>query len=294
MIAFGSVISRPEAYGLYAGAGIELAREPDSEVFVISAVGPVARGCNLLLDTAGAREDLEALVVLHPHAQIDDPAFCQKVRDALADPDVALVGAAGGSGVQTLAWWDGEISAGPITHRFDDHGGGRMPAYAWTTTAPAPAEVDAIDGFLMVLSPWAVRTLRFDESLTLGHGFDIDFCLQVRQAGRKIVTADLRTVHHHSLELFEDKEKWVEAHIQLAEKWDAAPGQGEPADWKQRARRAEAESEAARALTYGLELGSDARLLGLERELEEMLSSRSWRLTAPLRAANAALRRRRR
>ena len=88
-------------------------------------------------------------------------------------------------------------------------------------------EVDTVDGFLLVLSPWAVRNVRFDESLVLGHGFDLDYCLQVRAAGRKVVTADLRVVHHHSLELVSDLDLWVEAHMRVAEKWDGRmPGVG--------------------------------------------------------------------
>ena len=61
-----------------------------------------------------------------------------------------------------------------------------MPgALAGPQRGPPPAEVDTLDGQLLVLSPWAVRNVRFDESLLLGHGYDLDFCLQVRAAGRK-------------------------------------------------------------------------------------------------------------
>ena len=35
-------------------------------------------------------------------------------------------------------------------------------------------EVDSIDGFVMALSPWVVRNLRFDESLGQLHGYDFD------------------------------------------------------------------------------------------------------------------------
>ena len=70
-------------------------------------------------------------------------------------------------------------------------------------TAP-PAEVEVVDGFLLVLSPWAVRNVRFDETLGLGHGFDFDYCRQVRAAGRKVVAADLRAVYYRSLELISD------------------------------------------------------------------------------------------
>ena len=44
----------------------------------------------------------------------------------------------------------------------------------------------------MVLSPWAVRELRFDESLGKLHGYDFDICMQARAAGKKVVTADFR------------------------------------------------------------------------------------------------------
>lgn len=291
MIAFGSIITKPEAYLQYARPGIELAAESDSEVFAFSSVGPIARGCNLLMDTAGNSDDLEALVLLHPHAEITDPDFCAKVRQALADPEVGLVGAAGATGVQSLAWWEGQISRGGVTHRYDDYRGGRIAAYKWASTGPAPAEVEVIDGFLMVLAPWVVHNLRFDESLVLGHGFDVDICRQVRQAGRKVMTCDIQATHHHALELFSDKQSWVEAHIRLAEKWDS-PDYGDDQDaWRARARRAEAEREVARARAYSRELAADAHVLGLERELEEALDSTSWRLTAPLRAASASVRR---
>ena len=66
-----------------------------------------------------------------------------------------------------------------------------------------------------------------------------------------------------------DSEIWVEGHIQLAEKWDGRwPGRvGEDVDWKRRARRAEAEREAARTFAYSSANRLDAEVLALEREL---------------------------
>ena len=92
MIAFGSSISGAEAYRRYAEPGVRLAAEPDSEVFAYAAVEPVGRTYNLILEAAAARDDLEALVLVHPHTEIVDPAFCAKVRQALADPEVGAVG----------------------------------------------------------------------------------------------------------------------------------------------------------------------------------------------------------
>jgi hypothetical protein len=138
-----------------------------------------------------------------------------------------------------------------------------------------------------------VRNLRFDESLSTGHGYDLDYCLQARASGRKVVTADFRTIHHRTLELLPDVEVWIEGHIKLAEHWDGRwPGHtGEAVDWRRRARRAEAEREAARTMAYSNALKVDAEVLALERAMAEMTDSLSWRVTAPLRALNRMRRR---
>jgi Glycosyltransferase like family len=291
LIAFGSAMSDPEAYRRYARPGIERTAEQGSDVYAYAAAGPLCRSHNLVLDRAATCDDLEALVVVQQHVEIVDPDFCRKVRDALSCPDVAVIGCAGASDVRSIAWWEGSVSAAPITIEYNEHGGGELPALGWRDTSPAPAEVDSVDGSLLVLSPWAVRNLRFDERLVLGHGYDFDLCQQARAAGRRVMTADLRVVHHRPLELMKEHELdlWVESHIQVADKWDGRmPGSTpEPPDWKRRARRAEAERDAARTVAYSSIHGLDAQVLPLERALEEMSRTVSWRLTAPVRRLNA-------
>jgi hypothetical protein len=288
MIAFGCAILDTESYGRYADPGIRRAAEPDSETYAFAAAGGLPRSYNLLLQQAAANEDLEALVLVHPHAEITDPEFCSKVRSALADPDVGVVGAVGAAGVRNIAWWEGSVRSGHVVHRYTEYGGGELQAFSWTHPEPAPGEVDCVDGLLLVLSPWVVRNIRFDETLALGLGFDVDFCLQVRAAGRKVVVADLDLVHHRGLELLEEDKVWAEAHIRLSEKWDGRMPGAEAAevDWKARARRAEAEREAARAFAQANLLGSDARVLARERALEEVTSTVWWRVTEPLRRLN--------
>jgi hypothetical protein len=295
MIAFGSSIIDAEAYRRYARPGIQAAAEPGSEVYAFAALGSICRSSNLVLDAAAAREDLEALVLVDQATEIADPDFCRKARALLSDPGVAVAGCVGATGVRSIAWWEGAVSRGPLTHRYHEHGGGEVPAFSWARDVAPPGEVEAVDGALLVLSPWAVRNLRFDESLSLGHGFDVDLCLQARAAGRRVVTADLRAIRHHALELVPDHDLWVEAHIRWADKWDGRMPGGEPptTDWKQRARRAEAEREAARAIAYSSASELDARLLPLERALAEATQSLSWRVTEPLRRLNELRRRRR-
>src|SRR5581483_8953802 len=153
------------------------------------------------------------------HTEITDPQFCAKVREALRDPEVAVVGCAGAVGVTGIAWWEGQVVAAELVQRYEEFGGGQFPAYSWTRRDPPPGRVDAVDGQLLVLSPWAVRNLRFDESLILNYGFDVDFCLQARAAGKRVAVADLRAVYHRSVELVNDLDVWIAAHIQVAEKW---------------------------------------------------------------------------
>ena len=58
-----------------------------------AAAGSIFRSYNLILDAAAAREDLEALVLVHQDAELADPDFCAKLRRALADPDVGVAAA---------------------------------------------------------------------------------------------------------------------------------------------------------------------------------------------------------
>jgi hypothetical protein len=296
MIVFGSSITSPEVYGRCAEPGIRLAAEPDTEVFAHAAAGSLFRSYNLLLEKAGAIDDLEALVLVHQDAEIVDRDFCGKLRRALSDPEVGVVGCVGAIGVRSIAWWEGSVTWASFTHRYGELGGGELPAFSWNgQELPQYArtgEVDTIDGFVMGLSPWVVKNVRFDESLGQLHGYDFDFCLQVREAGRKVVTEEFKVVHHHSLDLVSDPETWIEAHMRVAEKWDGRiPNVGVAGgDWKQRARRAEAEAAASRARVVSKQLQSDARATQLQRELSAMKESTSWRLTAPLRRVNAMLR----
>lgn len=292
MIAFGSAITDPESYRRYAQAGIRLAAEPDSEVFANAPAGSLFRSYNLILDMAAARDDLEALVLVHQDAEIVDGEFCRKLRAALSDPDAGVVGCVGAIGVRSIAWWEGSVTWGSFVHRYPELGGGDIPAFSWNGSELPPyartGEVDTVDGFVLGLSPWTVRNIRFDESLGALHGYDFDLCLQVRQAGRKVLTADFKAVHHHSLDLINDHEAWIAAHMLVAEKWDGRmPNVGfVGGDWKQRARRAEAEAAAAVGQAVSNRLKGDARALQLQRELEVMQTSLSWRMTAPLRKLN--------
>ena len=300
MIVFGCAITDGSLWVRYAKPGIERVAEGDSLVVDIPSTGldnpdhsfreqglagSIFRNYNVIMDRVADREDLEALVLVHQDAEIVDPDFCGRLRKALADPEVAIVGCAGAVGVRSIAWWEGAVTWASMEHRFRERGGGSIKGGAWDRENPPPhahtGEVDTVDGLLIVMSPWAVRNLRFDEGLGQFHGYDFDICLQARAAGKKVVTEDIRVIHHHSLDLIGDLSGWIEAHMKVAEKWDGRmPGVGEvEGDWKDRARKAEAQADAARLLANSSELMRDAA----GAELESVTDSASWRITKPLR-----------
>jgi Glycosyltransferase like family len=289
MIVFGTAVTKPEMYRACARPGIERAAEADSEVIALESGGSIFANYNSLMDRAAQRQGLEALVLVHQDAEIVDDHFCAIIRDALSEPDVGVVGCVGAVGVRSIAWWEGSVSLASFIHRYDDHGGGDLPAFSWAWGDAPPyarvGEVDTVDGFLMVLSPWVVRNLRFDESLGQLHGYDFDFCLQVRDAGRRVVTADFRAIHNHSLRPFSDPETWIAAHMQVAEKWDGRVRHvgSNPGTWEERARRAEAERDAALLVDHTNGMRVQAQVAELEAILAETTQSISWRMTAPLR-----------
>ena len=290
MFAFGCSIIMPDVYERCARPGIQRAREPDSQVLAHAASGSVARSFNLLLDRAAALDGLEALVLLHEDAEILDADFCSRIRETLADPDVAVVGCVGSRGADGIAWWEGEVTWNSAPYHHGEAGGGELTWHKGG--AQTPGEVDTIYGVLMVLTPWAVRTLRFDESIGLLHGYDADLCRQARAAGKKVMTANLGLAHHHSLDLVTQIEIWVAAHVRAADAWaqDRADEPDSDAAWRPRARRAEASAAAARLLAASKLLQADASAREFERQLEGVRNSRSWRITESLRRGNSLVR----
>src|SRR3954447_20520619 len=275
MIAFGCSITKPDQFHRCAEPGIRRAAEADSVCYELPAVGSIARSYNALLDRGAERDDLEALVLLHQDAEIVDADLCATVRAALRDPDVAVVGCAGARDVRSIAWWEGSVTLASFNNRYEDHGGGDLLSFSWSWEDAPPwaqtGEVETLDGFVLALAPWAVREIRFDEELSRFHGYDLDYCLQIREAGRKVMTADFRAIHHREIQMLPDPEEWIEAHINVAEKWHGRmPGIGPGrASWRGRARRAGPERAAPGALAHRKVLDLEPRGADLKRSLTE-------------------------
>jgi hypothetical protein len=295
MIMFASAITDFGAYARYAVPGIDLVKEDDSVVLAHRSIGSVFSNYNFILGEARKRSDVEALVLIHQDAELVDRDFCQTIREQLRDPDIALIGCAGSVGARSIAWWEGGVSWAAFDHRFEEFHGGDLEAMTFNRDKippnVAPGEVDSIDGFVMVLSPWAIQEIEFDETMGDLHGYDFDTCCQVRAAGKKVVTADFRAIHHHSLDVISDPRGWKDSYIRMIEKWEGKlPNVRLPENLKMHSMREEADAafNRARVNTYL------HKIEALEDLIEDMETSTSWRMTRPLRAIGRLVRRPRR
>ncbi len=224
MIAFGCVVSSEDEYRDYAVPGIERVWEQDDELLVRRGQSCIFRAYNDILGELRGSEELEATVLIHQDVEIADPGFRDKVRAAVAEPLAGVVGVIGGIGVRSIAWWESEMAIGAVRWEWllgDEH---RRTLFAEDEfrleTCGRTGEVDSVDGLILILSPVATQTLRFDEGIGPGfHGYDADICFQARQAGLKVTVADIDVIHHHEIRAMTEPEDWVEAQARFAGKW---------------------------------------------------------------------------
>ncbi len=211
MIAFASCVADSSVFATRCLPGLRLAGEPSMQFAELSTTTSILEVYNEALDHFATVEELEALVLLHEDTELLDPDFGAIVRRTLSDPAVAVIGAIGARGVTSLAWWEGEMVGRIVETRGSIDRGCDEPA------------VDAVDGLLMVLSPWAVRNLRFDDATYAGfHAYDVDFCFAARAAGRKVVVADLSVVHH-TKGGYGDQQAWLRSDARFRAKWGLPP-----------------------------------------------------------------------
>lgn len=215
MIAFGCAIADEPTYESFAMAGISRVAEPDSIVLERREVTSIFAAYNEMIDELARLPDVEALVLQHQDTEILDLQFGAKLRRRLHEPDVAVIGVVGGRGIPGIAWWDAVQAFGSIsTPRFGGVG-------AEMVVSAGAHDVDAVDGLILILSPLALRELRFDEGLCPGfHGYDADICLQARARGMRVIVDEIACAHH-AQQNFTNRDAFVRAHVEFARKWEA-------------------------------------------------------------------------
>lgn len=168
----------------------------------------IASAYNSIIDAVRGTNTVEALVLQHDDLEITDQTFDMKIRSVIAQDNVALIGVAGGRGAQTLAWWDYQT----VGHQLTDSG-------MLTFTEPT-GDVEVLEGSLLVLTPWAIANLRFDERYGGFHGYD-DIGYEACARGKRVVVVDIDT-HHHTMLGWKNKDNlaaWSSANDKFREKW---------------------------------------------------------------------------
>jgi cephalosporin hydroxylase len=251
VIAYGTAVTDDRLYRRFALAGIESAAAPGDLVMTRHGTS-LQRGYNEMMDEAAGHDDLEALVLVHQDLRIEDPAFVQKLRAVLADESIGVAGSCGANGVSGMAWFEDADMIGGMAAQF----GGRVMELG-TRLGAEIVDVEAVDGALLVLSPWAVRELSFDPSFEADfHGYDTDISLQSLRAGKRVVTAELWAVHDSLGKIGPRRGSWIRASLRFDRKW---------ARWleAETAARADAHPAAFRVSEVRRQIRSD-----LELELE--------------------------
>ena len=234
MIAFGAAIASEEKWERYALKGIKRVAGDDPKLILRREVDCLFAAYNEIMREAARDPRIETLILIHEDAEIRDDRFEEKLRWALGDPEVAIVGTIGAVGVQGIDWWQHEYGIGSsILEPID-------PAILYETPllkgselsgAGGFGDVDMVDGYLMAMSRWAIKELRFDE-VEVGpgfHGYDADICFQARERGRRVFVAELSVAHHrNSVSPTPYREDWLQAQVAFRSKWERRGMLGEP------------------------------------------------------------------
>lgn len=202
VVAYGCCVGSWDKFDRYVAL-----RTGDSPMQAYSDQRSIAVAYNQMINIyRGA--DVDALVLLHDDLEITDPDFEAKILEAVARPDVALVGVCGGRGAGSLAWWNADT----VGHQLIDSGMLDFGAHA--------GDVDMIEGSIMVLSPWAIANLEFDEGYGGFHAYP-EISLSAREKGKRTIVIDVDTYHHTTLgfKSLESQESWFESDRRFREKW---------------------------------------------------------------------------
>jgi GT2 family glycosyltransferase/SAM-dependent methyltransferase len=208
VIIYGTCVGDPERYESIALPSLR--RVASAEDLIVRRTGElgICAAYNGLIQEARGRPDCAALVLIHDDVEIVDDDFRVKVLESLAEPEVGVIGVIGGAGLRDAAWWTARRTAGFI---YETRGPIRK--------GPNRADVDVVDGLLLAVAPSAFRKLLFDQgSFPAFHGYEADYCLQVRAAGMRVVVRDLAVLHRTKTG-FGDKKSWKAASRTISRKW---------------------------------------------------------------------------
>jgi|KBSSwiStaDraftv2_1062776.scaffolds.fasta_scaffold21726_6 hypothetical protein len=186
-------------------------RTQGREVIGISGQTSIAVAYNKILEAVVTHDPAEppGLVLLHDDLEVLDQTKAEAaILGAFQDPDVALVGVAGGDARSGLAWWNID----PIGHQLTDSMNIDFGKHA--------GDVTLLEGSILAFSPWAMGHLTFDEDYLGFHGYD-EIAMQAISKGKRVVVVDVDTHHHSTLgfDSLDSHAEWHRADERFRKKW---------------------------------------------------------------------------
>ena len=180
-------------------------------IVALSGQTSIGAAYNAILDVyryGPSRQDINMVILQHDDLEILEPGAEERIAELMRDqPDIGLVGVAGGSARGGLGWWNHDPVGHQKTNAIDIDFG------------PRTGNVDLLEGSLLVFSPWALGNLRFDERPGF-HGYD-EIAMQAARKGMRVVVADIDT-HHHTALGFDNESShadWLAADQWFRQKW---------------------------------------------------------------------------
>lgn len=183
------------------------------------------RGITAVYNEGARKATFDYLCFVHEDVVFDTISWGQKCIDILKDPQIGIVGIAGG-GYKALApsGWHCEELPSPLKsfqhiiqgYKFKDNEDFLVEHNPLNEKL---SEVVAIDGVWFCSRKEVVEKYPFDEDLFKHfHGYDVDFSLSVRQEYKIVVTYEV-LIKHLSEGNFD--KKWLDTILILHTKWNA-------------------------------------------------------------------------
>lgn len=202
-VAYGCCVGSWDRFQRYVAP-----RSEEGPLLGLSGQTSIADAYNLILD-AHQEQGADLVVLMHDDLEITDLGFEEKITELLrSQPDVGLIGVAGGSARGGLAWWNHD----PVGHQMTD-------GIGMIDFGQREGNVDLLEGSLLVFTRWAIRELRFEPRAGF-HGYD-EIAMQSAKKGMRVIVADLDT-HHHTALGFDNEQShddWLAADRWFRQKW---------------------------------------------------------------------------
>lgn len=172
------------------------------QITALAGRDSIALAYNLIL-AEWARSGVDVGILQHDDLEIlDSDAVNVFVKQFDEEPDLEILGVAGGSARSGLAWWNAEPVGWQRTDAMTIDFGIRT------------GRVDLLEGSLLVFNRRAMETLQFSERLGF-HGYD-EITFRAHTAVVDVAT------HHHTQLGFDNEQShadWLEADRWFRRKW---------------------------------------------------------------------------